>query len=477
MARFIGGENRQQAQLVPECLEDYVGEGNPVRVVDVFVDELDLVAQGFAGPAATGRPGYHPAILLKLYLYGYLNQVQSSRRLEREAGRNVEVMWLTGKLAPDVKTIADFGRDHGSAIRAACAQFVVLCRQLGLLAGGTVALDGSRFKAVNTRDKNFTPGAIRRRMEQVEASIERYLSMLDTADRQEDEVAEMRTARLTERLERLRRQMRELRAMEQAVQAAPDRQVSLTDPDARAMATNGKGTGMVGYNVQAAVDTKHHLIVAHEVTNVGHDRTQLASMGRKAQEATGADELRVLADRGYFSGEEVRACEEAGIMAIVPKPLTSSGMKRGFFAKQDFVFKADRDLYICPAGQELTRGKSRSDREGDIIFYRHLTACSTCELKPGCTPEKLRRIRRWEHEEVIEAMQRRLDRMPDAMRVRRQTVEHVFGTIKGWMERGHFLTRRLSNVGTEMSLHVLAYNLKRAMAILGVPALVAAIRT
>ncbi len=386
-------------------------------------------------------------------------------------------MWLTGKLAPDFKTIADFRRDHGSAIRAACAQFVVLCRQLGLLAGGTVALDGSRFKAVNTRDKNFTPGAIRRRMEQVEASIERYLSMLDTADRQEDEVAEMRTARLTERLERLRRQMRELRAMEQAVQAAPDRQVSLTDPDARAMATNGKGTGMVGYNVQAAVDTKHHLIVAHEVTNVGHDRTQLASMGRKAQEATGADELRVLADRGYFSGEEVRACEEAGIMAIVPKPLTSSGMKRGFFAKQDFVFNADRDLYICPAGQELTRGKSRSDREGDIIFYRHLTACSTCELKPRCTPEKLRRIRRWEHEEVIEAMQRRLDRMPDAMRVRRQTVEHVFGTIKGWMGRGHFLTRRLSNVGTEMSLHVLAYNLKRAMAILGVPALVAAIST
>jgi transposase len=477
MARFIGGENRQQAQLFPECLEDYVGEGNPVRVVDVFVDELDLAALGFAGPAATGRPGYHPAILLKLYLYGYLNQVQSSRRLEREAGRNVEVMWLTGKLAPDFKTIADFRRDHGSAIRAACAQFVVLCRQLGLLAGGTVALDGSRFKAVNTRDKNFTPGAIRRRMEQVEASIERYLSMLDTADRQEDGVAEMRTARLTERLERLRRQMRELRAMEQAVQAAPDRQVSLTDPDARAMATNGKGTGMVGYNVQAAVDTKHHLIVAHEVTNVGHDRTQLASMGRKAQEATGADELMVLADRGYFSGEEVRACEEAGIMAIVPKPLTSSGMKRGFFAKQDFVFNADRDLYICPAGQELTRGKSRSDREGDIIFYRHLTACSTCELKPRCTPEKLRRIRRWEHEEVIEAMQRRLDRMPDAMRVRRQTVEHVFGTIKGWMGRGHFLTRRLSNVGTEMSLHVLAYNLKRATAILGVPALVAAIST
>jgi transposase len=437
-----------------------------------------LVQLGFsrAIPADTGRPSYHPSTLLKIYLYGYLNRIQSSRRLEREAGRNVEVMWLTGKLAPDFKTIADFRRDNGHAIRDCCVQFVALCRQLGLLAGGIVAVDGSRFKAVNTRDKNFTPGAIHRRVEQIEASIERYLSMLDTADRQEDAVAEIRTARLTERLERLRQQMRDLRTMERAVEAAPDRQVSLTDPDARAMATNGKGTGLVGYNVQAAVDTKHHLIVAHEVTIVGHDRTQLASMGHQAREATGANDLTVLADRGYFSGEEVLACDEAGIVAIVPKPLTSSGLKRGFFAKQDFVFDADRDLYICPAGQELTRGKYRSDREGDIIFYRHLTACSTCELKTRCTPEKLRRIRRWEHERVIEAMQARLDHMPDAMRVRRRTVEHVFGTIKDWMGRGHFLTRRLPNVGAEMSLHVLAYNFKRAIAILGATLLMKAMR-
>lgn len=476
MAGFIEGKDRQEQLFLPECLDDYVAEDNPVRVVDVFIDELELSGLGFAAAAATGRPGYSPATMLKLYLYGYLNQVQSSRRLEREAGRNIELMWLTGKLAPDFKTIADFRRDNGEAIRAVCRQFVVLCRKIGLIAGGTVAVDGSRFKAVNTRDKNFTPGAIRRRVEQIEASIERYLSMLDTADRQEDEVAEMRRDRLTERLERLRQQMRDLKAMERAVEAAPDGQVSLTDPDARAMATNGKGTGLVGYNVQAAVDTKHHLVVAHEVTNVGHDRTQLTNMGQQAREATGADELTVLADRGYFSGEEVLACEEAGIKAIVPKSLTSSGLKRGFFGKQDFVFDADRDLYVCPAGQELTRAKYRSDREGDIIFYRHLTACSTCELKPRCTPEKLRRIRRWEHEQVIDAMQARLDRMPDAMRVRRQTVEHVFGTIKDWMGRGHFLTRRLRNVGTEMSLHVLAYNLKRAIAILGAPELMKAMR-
>ncbi|MCT7378062.1 IS1182 family transposase [Chelativorans salis] len=476
MAGFIEGKDRREQLFLPECLDDYVAEDNPVRVVDVFIDELDVGGLGFAGAAATGRPGYSPATMLKLYLHGYLNQVQSSRRLEREAGRNIELMWLTGKLAPDFKTIADFRRDNGEAIRAMCRQFVVLCRRVGLLAGGTVAVDGSRFKAVNTRDKNFTPGAIRRRVEQIETSIERYLSMLDTADRQEDEVAQMRWDRLTERLDRLRQQMRDLRAMKRAVETAPDRQVSLTDADARAMATNGKGTGLVGYNLQAAVDTKHHLIVAHEVINVGHDRSQLANMGQQAKEATGAEELILLADRGYFSGEEVLACEAASIKPIVPKSLTSSGRKRGFFGKQDFVFDADRDLYVCPAGQELTRGKYRSDRQGDVIFYRHLTACSTCELKPRCTPEKLRRIRRWEHEGVLDRMQARLDRMPEAMRARRQTVEHVFGTIKGWMGRSHFLTRPLRNVGTEMSLHILAYNLKRAIAILGAPMLMEAMR-
>jgi len=350
---FIEGEGRRQPRLLPDCLDDYVDEENVVRVVDVFVDELDLPTLGFAGPAVTGRPGYSPATMLKLYLYGYLNQVQSSRRLEREAGRNVECMWLTGKLAPDFKTIADFRRDNGEAIRAVCRQFVTLCREIGLIAGGMVAVDGSRFKAVNTRDKNYTPGAIRLRMEHVDASIARYLGMLDTADRQEDQVADIRVNRLTERLEALRRHMRELRAMERAVADAPDHQVSLTDPDARAMATNGKGTGMVGYNVQAVVDAKHHLIIAHEVTNVGHDRSQLANMARQAKEVTGADGVTLLADRGYFSGEEVVACETAGITPIVPKPLTSGAKADGRFGKQDFIYQPETDTYRCPAGEQL----------------------------------------------------------------------------------------------------------------------------
>lgn len=475
MARFIEGCDRREVQLLPDCVDDYIAEDSQARVIDVFVDELDLGGLGFGDAAATGRPGYHPATMLKLYLYGYLNQVQSSRRLEREAGRNLELMWLTGRLAPDFKTIADFRRDNGEAIRATCHQFVVLCRELGLIAGGTVAVDGSRFKAVNTRDRNFTPGAIRRRMEQVEASIERYLGMLDTVDRQEDEVAQVRTTRLGERLEALRRQMRELAAMESAVAETPDRQISLTDPDARAMATAGKGTGLVGYNLQAAVDTDSHMIVAHEVTNVGHDRSQLANMGRKAREATGSESLTVLADRGYFAGPQVLACEEAGITAICPKPLTSGSKANGRFGKQDFSYDKTSDSYRCPAGEALPR-RFTTVEQGMQLHAYWSSRCGSCAIKRQCTSGKERRIKRWEHEHVIEAMQARLERMPDAMRVRRRTVEHVFGTIKDWMGRSHFKTRTLDRVGTEMSLHVLAYNMKRAFNMIGAQKLITAMQ-
>ncbi|WP_374943719.1 IS1182 family transposase [Sphingomonas sp.] len=476
MSRFIEGCDRRQRLLLPDCIDDFVSEDSPVRVVDMFVDELDLATLGFEGAAATGRPGYHPATMMKLYVYGYLNQVQSSRRLEREAGRNVEVMWLTGKLAPDFKTIADFRRDHGVAIQAACRRFVLVCRNLGLIAGGTVAVDGSRLRAANARDRNFTPVTIRRRMEQVDASIQRYLGMLDTADRQESDAAELRTARLTTRLGELQRQMRELEAMEEAVMASPDGQISLTDPDARAMASAGTGTGLVGYNLQAAVDTKSHIVVAHEVINLSHDRTSLASMGRKAAEAMAAPVLTVLADRGYFSGPEVLACKDSGIVPILPKPLTSGAKAGGRFGKQDFVYQPESDTYRCPAGEMLT--KRFSSIEHGLTLHGYATpACRTrCAVRTNCTASVERRIKRWEHEEVIDAMQARLDRWPDAMRVRRRTVEHVFGTLKDWMGRSHFKTRTLTNVATEASLHILAYNIKRAIALLGVPRLMTAMQ-
>jgi transposase len=478
MGRFVEGEDRRQSFLLPQSLDDYVTEDNPVRVVEVFIDELDLGALGFAGvqPAATGRPAYHPSILLKIYLYGYLNRVQSSRRLEREAQRNIELMWLTGRLAPDFKTIANFRRDNGPAIRAVCGQFIELCRRLNLFTQAVVAIDGSKFKAVNNRDKNYTVAKVAKRMEQVDASIARYLAALDQADRQDSDVAEARTIRINDKIASLRRQMQALKQMERQVEAAPDKQVSLTDPDARSMSTSGRGKAVVGYNVQTAVDAEHHLIVAYDVTNLGHDRTQLEPMALKAQAATGCEQITALADRGYFNGEQVLACEGTGVLPCVPRTDTSSSAKRGFFTRHDFVFDAQNDHYTCPAGQKLTRSRPRPNRQDDMDEYRHLTACFTCPLKPKCTPDKLKRFRRWKHEGVMDKMQARLDHMPDAMGIRRQTVEHPFGTIKSWMGSAHFLTKTLEKVRTEMSLHVLAYNLKRMIHILGVRPLMRAIQ-
>jgi transposase len=478
MKRFVEGVDRGQSTLFPEHLEDWIGEDNPVRVIDVFVDELALGDLGFerVARAAHGRPAYHPSVLLKLYIYGYLNRVQSSRRLEREAGRNVEVMWLTERLAPDHKTIADFRKDNGRALRKVCSQFVSVCRQLGLLAEASVAIDGSKFKAVNNRDKNFTAAKMQRRMAQIEKSVARYLDQLDSADRQEpsDELAS-KSDRMQEKIAKLREEMKRLEALEAQRLAAPDQQISLTDPDARSMATSGRGSGVVGYNVQAAVETSHHLIVAHDVINVGNDRGQLARISNKAKAALGAERLDVVADRGYFDSEEILACDRAGITVTLPKPLTSGAKAQGRFGKQDFRYVAEGDAYICPADERLTYRFTREEN-GLAIRRYWTTACARCELKAQCTPGKERRVSRWEHEEVLEAVQRRLDENPEAMRQRRETVEHPFGTIKMWMGATHFLMKRLKNVRTEMALSVLAYNLKRVMSILGTAPLIAAIR-
>jgi transposase len=477
MKRFVEGEDRRQGVLLPEYLDDFVAEENQVRVIEAFVEELDLAALGFDGitPAATGRPSYHPSVLLKIYVYGYINQIASSRRLEREARRNVELMWLTGRLAPDFKTIADFRKDNGPAIRATCRRFVEMCRRLNLFAHAVAAIDGSKFKAVNARDKNFTRAKLQKRMEQVEASIERYLSALETADRQEGELAEAKSARLKDKIASLRDQMRKFKVLEVAVDAAPDKQISLTDPDARSMATSGKGTGVVGYNVQAAVDTQHHLIVAHEVTNIGNDRGQLSTMAKEAQAAMGASDLTAIADRGYFKGEEILACEAAGVTPLVPKPLTSGAKADGRFGKPDFVYDPQEDAYRCPGDEKLTR-RFTTVEDGLTLHCYWTSKCAGCALKPQCTPSKERRVKRWEHEAVLDAMQERLDRAPGSMRIRRQTAEHPFGTIKAWMGATHFLTGTLEKVRTEMSLHVLTYNLKRMIAILGVQPMIQAIR-
>ena len=446
MRRFVEQADRGQSTLLPECLDDFIDESNPVRVIDVFVDALDLAEMSFEGvePAATGRPSYHPSVLLKLYIYGYLNRVQSSRRLEREAGRNVEVMWLLGRLAPDHKTVADFRKDNGLALRKVCARFVELCREMGLLATASVAIDGSKFKAVNNRDKNFTRAKVERRRAQLEESVARYLSQLDTADRQEPtEALAAKATRLTEKLAKLKEEMDKLAVYEKQMLASPDQQISLTDPDSRSMATSGRGSGVVGYNVQVAVDTEHHLIVAHEVTNSGSDRAQLANMARQAKAVLKTETLEAVADRGYFSSPEILACHEAGITVTLPKPQTSGAKSDGRFGKQDFVYLPEEDAYRCPAGERLPY-RFTSEEDGKRIRRYWTTACQNCSLKSQCTTGPERRIPRWEHEHLLDAVQQRLDANPLAMRQRRETVEHPFGTMKARMGATHFLDQNAS---------------------------------
>jgi transposase len=478
MKRFVEGADRGQSTLLPECLDDWIDEENPVRVIDAFVDALDLRNLGFDGvePAATGRPAFHPSLLLKLYIYGYLNRVQSSRRLEREAGRNLELLWLLGRLVPDHKTIADFRKDNGPGLRQVCARFVELCRELGLLATASVAIDGSKFKAVNNRDKNFTKGKVERRRAQLEQSIARYLSQLDTADRQEPtEALAAKTAHLKEKLIKLDGEMKRLEAYEKQMLASPDQQISLTDPDSRSMATSGRGSGVVGYNVQVAVETDNHLIVTHEVTTSGSDRSQLARIGKAAKAVMRTDALDAVADRGYFNSPEILKCHEADITVTLPKPMTSGAKSAGRFGKQDFVYLSEDDVYRCPAGERL-KYRYSNEEDGKELRRYWTTACSGCRLKPHCTTGPERRITRWEYEHVLDAVQQRLDANPNAMRQRRETVEHPFGTIKARMGATHFLMKTLPKVATEMALHVLAYNLTRVMNIVGIKPLMAAIR-
>lgn len=477
MSGYIEGIDRGQATLFPDRLEDWIGDDNPVRVIDLFVDEVDLAGLGFGRtvPATTGRPGYHPSVLLKLFIYGYLNRVPSSRALEREAGRNVEVMWLTGRLAPDHKTIADFRRDNGPAIRRTCAQFVELCRRIGMLKGDCVAIDGSKFKAVNNRDKNFTKGKVKSRTAHLVASIERYLDEMVRIDRQEEgEVRAEKISNLAQRCERIRQEIERLVDIGQALRESPESQISLTDPDSRSMATSAKGSGFVGYNAQAAVETESHLIVAHDVINAGHDRDQLSPMAKGAKVALGREEMSAVADKGYFSGREILACHEDGITTTLPRPETSVNRKKGMYVKADFAYDTEVDVYRCPAGEALTR--RYTTEEGGLVVRRYWTnACQTCPVKARCTTGKERRITRWEHEHLVDEMRDRMSSEPALMKLRRSTVEHPFGTIKAWMGATHFRMRTLKNVRTEMAFHVLAYNIKRMINLMGIRGLLAAI--
>ena len=474
MTGFIEGEPRSQATLFPEALDDYISEENPVRVIDVFIDNLDLAKLGFKiYPAITGRPGYHPSCMLKLFIYGYLNRIQSSRRLERESGRNVELMWLLGRLSPDFKTIADFRKDNGKGIKNTCRTFIDLCRQLNMFTDAIVAIDGSKFKAVNSRENNHTPKKLQFHIERVEKHIDEYLKQLEVADKSENKIADDKP--IKNKITKLKKKLSELKAIEVEVKAHPDQQISTVDPDSRLMRTRGMSRA-VCYNVQTAVDPKNHLIVAHEVTNAPQDRGLLCQIGKQVQDALGSKGVTVLADKGYYSGPDIKDTQDAGMIALVPKGDTSGSEKKGIFNLSMFEYDATKDVYICPAQEELTYRFTGVERGMEIRkYFLDIMSCRACTMKPQCTNGSgQRRISRWEHQGQIDRMDDLMASMPDSMMIRKQTVEHPYGTIKSWMGATHFLTRQLKNVSTEMSLHVLAYNLKRMMSIFGEVELIAA---
>ena len=477
MSRYIQGITRSQVTLFPDSLDDFVSEENSVRIIDVFVDELNLQNLGFEGATlkSTGRPRYHPATLLKLYLYGYLNRIQSSRRLERECNRNIELMWLTERLSPDFKTIADFRKDNAKGIKNVCRTFIDLCRNLNMFSDAVVAIDGSKFKASNNKDKNYTPKKLSFHIERVEKHISDYLNRLDASDEADNE--HQNSASINETIAGLKQRLVELKTLQKEVDEHPDKQISITDPDSRLMKTTGM-TRVVCYNIQSAVDVKHHLIVTHEVTNTT-DRGRLCEVGKMAQDALKNKDITVIADKGYFSGQDIKDTEDAGMTALVPKGDTSGSEKKGIFNSSKFKYVPQNDTYICPANKELTYRMTSVERGMTLKrYFLDIMTCRACSLKSQCTKSTgQRRIVRWEHQNIIDEMDRRLQAKSDAMLIRKQTVEHPFGTIKCWMGATHFLTRRFKNVRTEMNLHVLAYNFKRMISIMGYQGLVAAMKT
>jgi len=473
MSGFITGTCRTQATLFPDRLDDYLTEENEIRVIDAFIDGLILSDLGFKTISAdTGRPGYHPSTMLKLFLYGYLNRIQSSRRLERESGRNVELMWLLGRLAPDFKTIADFRKDNGKGIKNTCRAFIGLCREMNMFTDAIVAIDGSKFKAVNSKENNYTPKKMQFHIKRVEKHIEDYMKKLDESDKAEEKTTDETTTK--EKIAGLKKKLSELKDLEAQVNSHPDKQISTVDPDSRLMKTRGM-TRMVCYNVQSAVDPKHHLIAAHEVTNK-QDRGQLCSMGKEAQVALGQEAITTIADKGYYGGQDIKDAQDAGMTPLVPKGDTSGSEKKGIFNRSQFQYDADRDVYICPANQVLPYRFTRLEKGLKLKrYWVSDPTCRACQLKLQCSNSKQpRKITRWEHQDQIDRMDDVMADMPDSMLIRKQTVEHPFGTIKCWMGATHFLTRRLKNVSTEMSLHVLAYNLRRMISIHGPDKLIAA---
>jgi transposase len=472
----IPGHDRSQLLLLPEAVDDYVAADNPVRFIEVFVDGLDLAVLGFIGtvPKATGRPGYAPADLLKLYIYGYLNRTRSSRRLEAETHRNIEVIWLLRHLKPDFKTIADFRRINHKAFRPVFRQFVLLCRELDLFGKELLAVDGTRIKAVNNKDRNFTRASLKEFIRLADAKLEDYLQRLDHADAAETSTSGSRVENLAEKIAAVRGRRERCQEMLTELDRTGESQISLTDPDSRAMAAHTRVA--VGYNVQIAVDTKHKLIVEQQVTNQVLDMGLLTETAEPAKEILGVETIDVVADKGYFKIEDIEACEKAGIEPYVPRPQRGPSVRAGFFRKDEFKYDPETDSFTCPAGQRLIPYSSSALRQLKKINYANRKACRDCPLRARCTDNQFRTVSRLENEAVLDRMQERLAKRPEVLNQRRETVEHPFGSIKQWMNQGAFLMRGLEKVRGEFSLTALAYNLRRVLNLVGFADLMTAVR-
>ena len=474
---YIRESDREEMLLLPEALEDYIGPENPVRFIDAFVGQLELKEAGFARAELpeTGRPPYDPGDLLRLYLYGYLNRVRSSRGLEREAARNLELIWLLRKLRPDFKTIADFRKENGPGIKKVCRDFILLCRKLELFGGELVAIDSTKIKAQNAKGRNYSAARVQALLREVEKKVGTYLEELDEVDAEEGKQAgpeRLSAAELEQKIAQLKQRKEQLKALAQEVEEKG--QVSLSDPDSRAMSM-GHGS-QVGYNVQVAVEAKHSLIIATEVTQTTSDLNSLGTMALQAQEALGREKrLSVVADKGYYNGKEILLCEEIGVAPYVAKPMTSANTARGLYGKERFKYDPQKNCYICPAGAELTYRFSTNEL-GRAISYYETKACGSCALKAHCTRNKEnRRITRLAGEEVQEKMAERVRKNPHLMRRRKALIEHCFGTIKRSFGYDYFLCRGKEKVTTEINLTVLAYNLKRVCNLRGVQNLIAAL--
>ena len=472
---FIKGTPRSDVLLFPEAIDDYVSDDNPVRFIEAFVNNLDLKEPGFSrtSPADTGRPAYHPADLLMLFIYGYLNRVRSSRMLERECSRNLELVWLMRKLRPDFKTIADFRKDNTDAIKEVCRNFTLLCKKMDLFSGEFIAIDGSKFKAHNSKRRNFTAKKLDLIIKEVDETISSYLDELAESDERDKGIGDPTAEQLKEKIEQLRERKQGYEQIQEQLKGSGESQISLTDPDSRSMKV-GQATD-VCYNLQIAVDDKNKLIVEHELTNDPTDQAHLASMAIKAKQTLEVEELEVVADKGYYDGAEVKKCEQAGISVYVAKQQTSANKKLGLFTKEDFHYDRQKDCYVCPAGKELSR-RCETVELGRHIRYYSTSECRRCEIKARCTRNKrARRISPWVDEAILEDMERRVRGEPDKMKRRKELVEHPFGTMKRGMNQAYLLMRGMKKVAAEMSLTVLSYNIKRVINIVGVRRMIQAV--